>query len=105
MIALLRALSGLILWAGAFSLIYGLQGLLCSPRLSGWTSALPYDGRELLIGTWLLCLALLGWLSLRLWRGRKSGSLLEWLAPILALTGAFATLFTGFPVVVATTCT
>ena len=87
MIALLRALSGLILWAGAFSLIYGLQGLLCSPQVSGWTSALRYDGRELLIGTWLLCLALLSWLTLRLWRGRTKESLLEWLGPILALTG------------------
>lgn len=105
MIALLRALSGLIAWAGAFSLIYGLQGLVCSPRLAGLTSVLRYDGREFLIGTWLLCLSLLSWLSLRLWRGRKKESLLEWLAPILALTGLVATLFTGFPVVVATTCT
>ncbi len=104
MIALLRTLSGLIGWAAAFSLIYGLQGLVCSPRVEGLTRGLPYDGREFLIGAWLLCLILLGWLSWRLWRDRQMETLLEWLAPVLALTGLAATLFTGFPVAVATIC-
>ena len=105
MIGLLRASAGLIGWALAFSLIYALHGLVCSPRLSNWISTFAFGGRELLIGAWLICLALLSWLSWRMWPAQRKDSLLEWLAPILALTGLVATLFTGFPMVVATTCT
>lgn len=104
MTALLRAIAGLIGWAIAFSLIYGLQGLVCSPRLAGVMTTLPLAGRELLIGAWLLCLALLAWLAFALSRLARRETLLDWLAPILALTGLGATIFTGFPVVIATTC-
>ncbi len=109
MIALLRALSGLIIWAVAFSMIYALQGLSCSPRLSTWVAILPYQGREVLISVWVAFLLLLGWLSWHLlWGPARQDwshqSLPEWLAPSLALTGLVATAFTGFPVIFATMC-
>lgn len=104
MIALLRAMSGLIGWAVAFSVLYGIQGLVCSPRLAPLVSTLPYGGREVLITVWLLFLALLAWASWALWHRERNDTLLDWLAPILALTGLAATLFTGFPVAFATTC-
>jgi hypothetical protein len=104
MTALLRAISGLIGWALAFSLIYGLQGLVCSPQLARVMTALPLGGRELLIAAWLLCLTLLASLAWVLWHRATRETLLDWLAPTLALTGLAATTFTGFPVVFATTC-
>lgn len=105
MIALVRAVAGLIGWAIAFSLLYGLQGLVCSPRLAGVAAALPYNGRELLTAAWLLFLAVLAWASWVLWHRNRGEIMLGWLAPILALTGLGATFYTGFPVLFATTCT
>ncbi|OWK28308.1 hypothetical protein [Sphingomonas mucosissima] len=104
MIAFARAMTGLIGWAVAFSVLYGLQGLVCSPRLAPLVGPLPYNGRELIIGAWLLFLTILAWASWAIWRRQQNGTLLDWLARILALTGLASLLFTGFPVVFATTC-
>lgn len=104
MMALLRATAGLIGWALAFSLLYAVQGLVCSPRVWPWVHALPLSGRELLIAAWLLCLAALAVLTMRLWPGPGRQPMLRWLAGILALIGLVSTAFTGFPVLIATTC-
>lgn len=98
MTTILRAVSGLIGWALSFSLIYALQGLVCSPRFA------PFAAREILIGTWLLCLAALGWLAFLLRPSTPRPSLADWLGFVLAVTGLVSTLFTGFPVLFATTC-
>lgn len=104
MTALTRAMAGLIGWAAAFSLLYALQGLVCSPRLADLTGNLPWGGREVLILAWLFCLGALAWLSWRLWPPAHSRPLLEWLGATLALAGLASTAFTGFPVLFATTC-
>lgn len=101
---LLRAVSGLIVWAISFAALYGLQGLICSPRLSGRFSLLPYDGRELLVGIWLLFLGTLAWMAWRMWPDRQQKPVVSWLAPVLALTGLFAAFYTGLPVVFTTIC-
>lgn len=104
MIAFIRAMTGLIGWAIAFSVIYGLQGLVCSPRLAGLVGSLPFAGREVLIAAWLLSLALLAWASWALCSRSHRDTLLDWLAPVLAIIGLAATAYTGMPVVFATTC-
>lgn len=104
MIAFLRSMTGLIGWAIAFSLIYGLQGLVCSPRLASLVGNLPLEGREVLIAAWLLSIAVLAWATWVLYHRNRRDTLLDWLAPVLAITGLAATAYTGFPVVFATTC-
>lgn len=101
---LLRALSGFILWAAGFAALYGLQGLVCAPQLAGTVGKMPLAGRELLMALWLAFLALSGWWTHRLWQSRSRESLLDWLAPILAVTGTLATIATGFPVLFANMC-
>lgn len=102
---LLRATGGLIGWAVAFSLLYGLQGLVCSPRAAGWTDGLPLHGRELLVACWLLYLAALAGFSWRVGPCAASGaSVAAWLAPVLGWVGTLSLAITGMPVVFATTC-
>lgn len=98
MTSMLRALSGLIVWAISFSVIYALQGFACSARFA------PLSGRGMLIAAWLLSLAVLGWLFLMLRRSASRGAIIDWLAPALALIGLISTIFTGFPVLFTTLC-
>jgi len=65
------AVSGLIVWAFAFSAIYGLQGLVCG---LGWPAVAlgPVSlGRALLILLWLAFVALLSWMTWHSGRGRR----------------------------------
>ena len=103
MIALLRASAGLILWAVAFSAIYGLQGLVCG---LGWQTVVlgPISlGRALLILLWLAFLALLAWMTWR-FRHLQASGFLNRLAAAIALIGLIATAYTGLPVVTTTVC-
>ncbi|WP_431470826.1 hypothetical protein [Sphingosinithalassobacter sp. LHW66-3] len=102
MIALLRAVSGLIVWAVAFSALYGLQGLVCA---AGWqaTRLGPLSlGRAMLVLLWLGFLALLAWMSWRFAHGSRD--FLGLLAIGLALVGLVATAYTGAPVLAGSIC-
>jgi len=104
MIALLRAVSGLIVWAAAFSALYGLQGLVCA---FGWqaTALGPLSlGRALLIVLWLAVLALLSWMAWRFWPRQQGPSFLNRLAFAIAVIGLIATAYTGLPVVSTSVC-
>ncbi len=104
MIALLRAVAGLIVWAVAFSAIYGLQGLVCA---LGWqaVSLGPVSlGRLLLIVLWLGFVALLGWMSWRFRQDWQEGSFLGRMAFAMAVVGLVSTAFTGAPVVSTSVC-
>lgn len=104
MIALLRATSGLIVWAIAFALLYGLQGLACA---GGWDaiSAGPLPlGQAVLVLVWLAFLVLLGWMVWHLGRHPAEGAFMHRLGLGIAITGLAATIFTGFPVVATSMC-
>ncbi|WP_188054124.1 hypothetical protein [Sphingosinithalassobacter sp. CS137] len=94
MIALLRPVFGLIVWAVAFSALYGCRALSALGPLS--------LGRALLILLWLAWLALLSWMSRRYWRGRSD--FLGRLAAALALVGLIATAYTCAPVLAGSIC-
>lgn len=104
MIALLRAVAGLIGWAAAFSMLYAVQGLACA---LGWDEA-PVAGisvaRMVLILVYVGWVGLLGWLC---WYLRPQGDrrdLLAWLALASAVIGLASTLYTGMPVLATRTC-
>lgn len=104
MIALLRAVAGLVVWAVAFSAIYGAQGLVCA---RGWHDVAigPVGvGRALLVMLWLVFCALLGWMTWRLRRAWHGGVFLDRLAAASAVVGLISTVYTGLPVVATAVC-
>ncbi|OWK30457.1 hypothetical protein [Sphingomonas dokdonensis] len=104
MIALLRAVAGLIVWAVAFSAIYGAQGLVCA---RGWQDVAigPVGlGRALLIALWLAFCAVLGRMTWRLRCAWHGGVFLDRLAAASAVVGLISTVYTGLPVVATAVC-
>lgn len=97
MIALLRACTGLILWAAVFSLLYAVEGMGCA---NGWT---PGVLRATLVAIWLTSVALLGWLAWRWWP-KRGDVMTEWLAGAIAIIGLVSTIWTGFPVALLSAC-
>ena len=105
MTALLRAISGLILWAIAFSSLYALQALSCA---AGWGDVELFAG----ISTARIALTLLyvGWTACLLWlctylRTRSAQpDFLARLAFGCAIIGLVSVVFTGMPVLTATPC-
>ncbi|TKD51602.1 hypothetical protein [Sphingomonas baiyangensis] len=98
MTPLLRSVSGLILWAVAFSAIYAIQGLSCA---LGWDAiglGGPSLARSILIATYIVSVTILAWLC---WRLRPSSGTRDFLA-ILAFAssviGLLSTIYTGLPV-------
>jgi hypothetical protein len=104
MTALLRAISGLALWAVGFSVIYGLQGLVCALGLHSVAFSTFTIARLFLLLIYVAWLATHFWLWRRLWPRRAGPALLDRLAAGLALVGLVATAYTGFPVAVTATC-
>lgn len=104
MIALLRAVSGLLAWAIAFSMLYAAQGLSCALN---WDEV-PVIGisaaRIVLIAIYICWLVTLAWLCWYL-RPRSGGAdLLTWLGLTCAIIGLVSTMYTGLPVLATTTC-
>ncbi|WP_298232542.1 hypothetical protein [uncultured Azohydromonas sp.] len=105
---LLRALAGLFGWAASFTLVYALHGLGCA---RGW-HLIPVghtdQHRAVLLGTWTVCLLLLGLLALRTRRAEAGAQphqrLLARLARSSAWVGFVATAFTLVSVVTASSC-
>lgn len=104
MIALLRAVAGLVVWAVAFSVFYGAQGLVCA---RGWQDVAigPVSvGRALLVVLWLAFCALLGWMAWHLRRAWPGGTFLDRLAATSAVVGLISVIYTGLPVVATAVC-
>jgi hypothetical protein len=109
-IALLLSVAGLIGWAGAFSLVYGLHGIGCAggwPQIDVGPSNLQ---RVVLVTAFLACVvgvaALAAWLH---WRPARafadSGeTVLARLTRASAWAGLAATVFTLFPVLTSSVC-
>lgn len=104
MIALLRAVSGLILWAIGFAMLYAVQGLSCALDWDAAQVAGISTARLVLIAIYLFWLAALAWLCWRLRPQSGRTDLLEWLGLTCAVIGLFSMLYTGLPVVATTTC-
>lgn len=102
MIALLRLTAGLILWAAAFSLIYGLHGIGCA---AGW-DARDVGGlslqRAVLLAAWGVSLAAA--VALALWLGRRRATTLDRAAIALGWAGVAAVAVTFLPVAVVQSC-
>ncbi len=97
MIGLLRACTGLIVWAAMFSLLYAVEGLGCA---NGWGSGVL---RGVLVAIWLSAVVGLGWLSWRWWPSRGD-TLVEWMAGIISIVGLVSVLWTGLPVAILSAC-
>lgn len=103
--ALLRVLAGLIGWAVGFSILYGLHGIACA---RGWSAigVGPTDRQRLvLVAAWLVSVAAIAIWTRLVWR-RSPGAvpLLDWLARGSAVTGLFAMIISGLPIVIADPC-
>ncbi|WP_209427361.1 hypothetical protein [Pararhodobacter sp. SW119] len=94
------SLAGPMLWAVMFSLVYGLHGAICA-EIPG-PEGLGIGARLLLVGAWGLGIA--AHLAL-LWRVPAQGGMTAQALPRAgAWIGLFATVFTLFPVLMATSC-
>lgn len=102
---LLRISVPLTVWLAAFSAVYGLQGLVCSPR---WAEA-GLDlatGRGALLIAWASAVALQVaiLLTLRLPRLASPSRFVQWTSLALAVVALVATLWTLLPVATTSAC-
>lgn len=102
---LLRTLSGLILWAVAFCVLYAVQGLSCG---LGWDQAPVLLGlslsRWLLVGLYIAFVVAHLWLVRWLWPLAGAKGLIARLAPTLAVIGLISTVIIGLPATTLTIC-
>ena len=102
MIALVRMVSGLALWAVAFSLLYALHGLGCS---LDWTEPSLFGLTQLKIGL----IAVWGGLvlaqgALIVWLRRYRDTQIDLIAIAIGWIGLFATAVGGVPVLAISSC-
>ncbi len=102
MIELVRLVSGLVLWAIAFSTLYALHGLGCS---LGWSKQVVFglsQSRMLLLAAWILFVAIQCGLLRRMARQKETH--LDWMARAIGWIGLVATLVTGLPIIAISSC-
>jgi hypothetical protein len=103
MIALARMTAGLVLWAIAFCVLYGLHGIGCAAGWAGVAAGPVSLHRMLLLLAWVACIA--ASLALALWLRRGAGhGLIERTAEVSAWVGLAATVVTGVPIVTLPVC-
>lgn len=95
-----RALAGLALWAGGFTLLYALHGTLCG--LGAAWFAQPAR-QALLVGAWLILVALAGAWAMVVTR-RRSATFPARLELAGAWAGLVGLVFTGAPVLLQAHC-
>lgn len=103
---ILRILAAPLVWLASFSAVYGLHGLICGHGLADAEFAgLPLP-RILLVGAWLIAIALqVGILAaLHSRRFGAEGSLVRFVSRATAWTGLAAAVWTLFPAAVTTYC-
>ena len=102
MTALVRVVSGLVLWAVDFSTLYALHGLGCS---SGWTGSGTFGlswAKLLLLAVWI---SLIGTHCILLrWLVRRKDTQMERIGIAIGWIGLGATVVTGAPIVVVSSC-
>jgi hypothetical protein len=102
---LLRLFAGLLIWAIAFAVVYGLQGLGCA---QGWHrfSLGPYQAlRAILVAAWLAFLVAAAlWARYGVARQGPGDGVLPRLERGVAVTGAVAIAYTLFPVAWTSAC-
>ncbi len=104
MTALLRAVSGLIVWAMAFSSLYALQGLACAlgwDRVAFAGVSVVRLGLVVLYTGWTSALL---WLCWHLYPQNSHRDFLSQLAFSCAIIGLCSTIYTGLPVLTTTLC-
>lgn len=99
---LLRVSGGLILWAVAFSLLYGLHGIGCAYGWNGIATGSANLFRAVMVGTWVVFILLGVGLVFRM-KSRAAG-LPARLGIASAWTGLAATIISGAPVAIASQC-
>lgn len=102
MIAIMRMVSGLVLWAAGFSILYALHGLGCA---LGWTGPSIFgltQVKGLLIAAWLCLVAAQAGLIVWLLRYRESQ--MDRIGIANGWIGFFATVVGGFPVLAISSC-
>lgn len=102
MIALVRMVSGLVLWAASFSVLYALHGLGCSLE---WTDVVAFGLAQVkaaLIATWGGLIVAHGLLVVWLRRFRETQ--IDRIAIAIGWIGLFATLVGGLPVFAISSC-
>ncbi|MAF29772.1 MAG: hypothetical protein CL820_16935 [Croceicoccus sp.] len=101
-IALLRMISGIVLWAAAFSTLYALHGLNCSFDSTGEGPFGLVTGRALLLATWASLLVAHAFLVA--WLLRRHSTLLDRIGIALGWIGLGATIITGVPILMISIC-
>lgn len=104
MMALLRCVAGLVGWAIAFSMLYGLHGLSCALSWHELQVVGVSIARLLLLLTYFSWIGGLAWLSWSLRPMASRPGLLSWLAFASAIAGLVSTVYTGLPVLVTGLC-
>lgn len=103
MIALLRMVAGLIVWAVAFCVLYALHGLGCA---ADWQRAtLPFGispHRAVLSVAWVACLAVGG--AVAWWLRPPHADMTDRIGWRLAWVGLLATVMTGLPILILPAC-
>lgn len=102
MIAIVRMVSGLMLWAFAFSALYAINGVVCCRAWSGWGLFHGDQARLVLLVTWAAFLA--GHGALIVWLNRHSGAPLDRIAWAIGWIGLASTVVTGLPILTISSC-
>ena len=95
MTALIRMISGLVLWSMAFAVLYALQGLGCA---RGWTDPAVFGLTQTKAGLIALQVVLLLWLL------RRRDTQMERIGIAIGWIGLGATVITGLPILAISTC-
>ncbi len=102
MIALIRMISGLAVWAVAFSGLYALHGLGCSLN---WTGQAPFGltwTQASLLAMWGLMILVHGLLIA--WLLKQPNGLMDRIGIAIGWIGLGATVFTGLPMLAISSC-
>lgn len=103
MSAILRIAAPFTLWIAAFSAVYGLEGLICSRHGAGLTAG---QGRAMLVGAWIVAVALQAGLLLALRRdgGDAVPAFVRRVSLTLGIAAVVATAWTLAPVMASSVC-
>ena len=102
MTALIRMISGLVLWSIAFAVLYALQGLGCA---RGWTDPAVFgltQTKAVLLAVWAGLIA--SQVVVLLWLMRRRDTQMERIGIAIGWIGLGATVITGLPILAISTC-
>lgn len=102
---ILRISIPITVWIAAFSAVYGLEGIVCSPHWAGAGLTLA-QGRTALIAAWAFAIAVqvVLLLALRAPRFASDSGFIRWVSVALAAVSLVAVVWTLFPVATMSIC-